>query len=104
MKIVKVTYTAKSDYASQNQSNIKNVMADLQKLHHPGINYNSCVSVDGKTFIHTAFFDSEEDEKVLLGLPSFRFFQEQLKLSGPEVPPKQELLTLVGSSKDVFKS
>ena len=104
MKIVKVTYTAKSDYASQNQSNIKNVMADLQKLHHPGINYNSCVSVDGKTFIHTAFFDSEEDEKLLLGLPSFRFFQEQLKLSGPEVPPKQELLTLVGSSKDVFKS
>ena len=104
MKIVKVTYTAKSEYASQNQSNIKNVMADLQKLHHPGINYNSCVSVDGKTFIHTAFFDSEEDEKVLLGLPSFRFFQEQLKLSGPEVPPKQELLTLVGSSKDVFKS
>ena len=104
MKIVKVTYIAKSEYASQNQSNIKNVMADLQKLHHPGINYNSCVSVDGKTFIHTAFFDSEEDEKVLLGLPSFRFFQEQLKLSGPEVPPKQELLTLVGSSKDVFKS
>ena len=104
MKIVKVTYTAKSEYASQNQSNIKNVMADLQKLHHPGINYNSCVSVDGKTFIHTAFFDSEEDEKVLLGLPSFRFFKEQLKLSGPEVPPKQELLTLVGSSKDVFKS
>ena len=103
MKIVKVTYTLKSEYASQNQNNIKNVMADLQNLHHPGINYNSCVSVDGKTFIHTAFFDSEEDEKVLLGLPSFRFFQEQLKLSGPEVPPKQELLTLVGSSKDIFK-
>jgi len=103
MKIVKVTYTLKSEYASQNQNNIKNVMADLQNLHHPGINYNSCVSADGKTFIHTAFFDSEEDEKVLLGLPSFRFFQEQLKLSGPEVPPKQELLTLVGSSKDIFK-
>ena len=65
-------------------------MADLQKLHYPGINYNSCVSADGKTFIHTAFFNSDEDEKVLLGLPSFRYFQEQLKLSGPEIPPKQE--------------
>jgi hypothetical protein len=104
MKIVKVTYTAKAEYAPQNQGNIKNVMADLRKLQHPGINYNSCASADGKTFIHTAFFDSEEDEKVLLGLPSFRYFQEQLKLSGPEVPPKQELLTLVGSSKDIFKT
>ncbi len=102
MKIVKVTYTAKAEYAAQNQANIKNVMADLQKLNHPGINYHSCVSADGKTFIHTAFFKSEEDEKVLLGLPSFKHFQEQLKASGPEVPPKQELLTLVGSSKSIF--
>ncbi len=104
MKIVKVAYTAKADYAAQNQSNIKNVMADLKKLHHPGINYNSCLSSDGKTFIHTAFFNSDEDEKVLLGLPSFKLFQEQLKASSPEVPPKQELLTLVGSSVEMFKS
>jgi hypothetical protein len=56
MKIVKVTYTAKAEYAEHNQKNIKNVMADLEKLHHPGINYNSCLSAGGKTFIHTAFF------------------------------------------------
>ena len=102
MKIVKVTYTAKADYAEQNQSNIKNVMADLQKLNHPGINYNSCLSADGKTFIHTAFFNADEDEKVLINLPSFKYFQEQLKASGLESPPKQELLTLVGSSKNIF--
>jgi hypothetical protein len=104
MKIVKVTYTTKMEYAAQNQSNIKNVMTDLQKLHHPGINYNSCLSADGKTFIHTAFFNSDEDEKVLIGLSSFKYFQEQLKSSGLEVPPKQELLTLVGSSKNIFNS
>ena len=103
MKIVKVTYTAKAEYTEQNKANIQAVMADLKKMQHPGINYNSCVCADGKTFIHTAFFKSEADEKVLLGLPSFIHFQQQLKANGLEVPPKQELLTLVGTSTDIFK-
>ena len=102
MKIVKVTYTTKLEYAEQNQNNIKNVMFDLQKLNQPGVNYNSCLSADGKTFIHTAFFKSDEDEKTLLQLPSFKHFQEQLKASGLEMPPKQELLSLVGSSRAIF--
>jgi hypothetical protein len=104
MKIVKVTYTAKAGYAEQNQLNIKTVMGDLQQLNHPGIFYHACLKADGKTFIHTAFFKSDEDEKVLLGLASFKTFQEQLKASGPEVPPQPELLTLVGSSTDIFSS
>jgi hypothetical protein len=98
MKIVKVTYTAKIEFAETNQNNIKNVMADLQKLNHPGINYNCCLSANSKTFIHTAFFKSEEDQKLLNELASFKHFQEQLKSAGFEVLPKQELLTLVGSS------
>ena len=102
MKIVRVTYTAKSEFAEQNQGNIKNVMSDLQKLNHPGINYNVCLSADGKTFIHTAFFKSDADEKLLLELPAFKHFQEQLKSAGFETPPKQELMTLVGSSKNIF--
>jgi hypothetical protein len=57
---------------------------------------------DGKTFIHTAFFESDEDQKLLNELPSFKYFQEQLKAGGFEVPPKQELLTLVGSSVNLF--
>jgi hypothetical protein len=104
MKIVKVIYTTKAEYSAQNQSNIKIVMADLQKLNNPGINYNSCLSADGKTFIHTAFFKDEQDEKTLTELPSFKHFQEQLKAGGLEVPPKQELLTLVGSSCNIFGS
>lgn len=102
MKIVKVIYTAKAAYAEQNKINIKNVMADLQKLNHPGINYNACLSADGKTFIHTAFFKSEEDLQLLNELPSFKLFQEQLKSGGLEAAPKQELLTLVGSSITIF--
>jgi|ERR1035437_1066868 hypothetical protein len=104
MKIVKVTYTTKTAFAEQNQNNIKKVMADLQELNHPGINYNCCLSPDGKTFIHTAFFKSSEDEKILFGLPSFIHFQEQLKAEGIETPPKQELLSLVGTSANIFHS
>lgn len=102
MKIVKVTYTTKIEYAEQNSKNITGVMDDLKKLNNPGINYNSCLSPDGKTFIHTAFFKSDEDQKLLNELPSFKHFQEQLKASGLEVPPKQELLSLVGSSTSIF--
>jgi hypothetical protein len=102
MKIVRVIYTINTEFAGQNQSNIKNVMADLQRLNHPGINYNACLGPDGKTFTHTAFFKSDEDQKILNELPSFSLFQEQLKSNGFEVPPKQELLTLVGSSRNIF--
>jgi hypothetical protein len=104
MKIVRVTYTIKAEFAEQNLSNIINVMADLKNVNHPGVNYNVCVNIDGKTFIHTAFFKSDEDQKILIELPSFKHFQEQLKSSGPELAPKQELLNLVGSSNDIFNS
>ena len=65
MKIVKVTYTTKAEFSEQNQRNIKNVMTDLQHANHQGINYNACLSADNKTFIHTAFFKSDEDQKIL---------------------------------------
>lgn len=102
MKIVKVTYTTKAEYAEQNKANVQAVMAELQNLQRPGINYTCCISPDGQTFIHTAFMQTDEDQKVLNELPSFKHFIDQLKASGPEVPPKQELLTLVGTSKPLF--
>jgi hypothetical protein len=102
MKIVKVTYTTKPEYVEHNQSNIKKVMADMQAINNPGINYNSCLGADGISFIHTAFFNSEEDEQVLMKLPSFIQFQQELRANGLEAPPKQELLTLVGSSTNIF--
>ncbi len=102
MRIVKVTYTTTAAYAENNKANISAVMTDLQQLSNPGINYNACVCADDKTFIHTAFFKSDDDQKTLFDLPSFKHFQEQLKASGLEVPPKQELLSLVGSSCEIF--
>lgn len=102
MKVVKVTYTTIAEFAQQNLSNINNVMSDLQNANHPGINYTVCLAEDNKTFTHTAFFKTEEDQKTLSELSSFKHFQTQLKASGPEVQPRQERLTLVGSSKNIF--
>ena len=65
MKIVKVTCATKAEFSEQNKSNIKNVMTDLQNANYQGINYNACLSADNKTFIHTAFFKSDEDQKLL---------------------------------------
>jgi len=104
MKIVKVTYTTTAAFAAQNQMNIKSVMSDLQNADASGINYNSCMAADGKTFTHTAFFKSEEDHQILNELPSFKHFQEQLKSNGFDVPPKQEWLTLIASSVNIFNS
>ena len=102
MKIVKVTYTANLVFAEQNMTNIKAVMNDLRRLNYPGIFYHACIGPDGKSFTHIAFFKSEEDHKLLNYLPAFNYFQQQLKADGFEAPPKQELLTLVGSSEDIF--
>ena len=104
MKIVKVTYTTSAAFAGQNQQNIKNVMADLQNAKYPGINYHACLSADNKTFIHTAFFNTDGDQQLLNELPSFKIFQQQLRESVPEVLPQQELLQLVGSSNEIFNS
>lgn len=101
MKVVRVTYTAAPGYVAQNEKNIQAVMADLQQLQQPGLSYHACLGADGKTFTHTAFFEPAETEKVLFALESFKRFQEQLKASGPETPPKVEQLTLVGSSSKI---
>lgn len=102
MKVVRVTYTVQAGFSGQNQANIRAVMDDLQQANHPGINYYTCMEADGKTFSHNAFFQSDEDEQLLFALPSFKNFREQLKQSEPEINPKQELLTLVGTSKPIF--
>ena len=67
-------------------------MTDLQNANHQGINYNSFLLAENKIFIHTALFKSDEDQRLLNELPSFKRFQEQLKSGGIEIPPNQKLL------------
>lgn len=102
MKIVKVNYTTTPEYAGQNKANIELVMSDLRQLNDPGIRYHSVVAADGVSFMHYAFFESDAGQQILFNLSSFMSFLDQLKASGPVSPPKNELLTLIGSSYDIF--
>jgi hypothetical protein len=104
MKIVRVTYTTSDSFASQNKSNIEAVMHALRIAGNKGINYNACMAADGKTFTHLAFFQTDEEQKALNEIAEFKHFQEQLKASSPEQPPKAEILNFVGSSQDIFPS
>jgi hypothetical protein len=102
MKIVRVTYTTQPGYAAQNAGNIQQVMADLRQIGQPCIFYHVCLGADGQTFTHTAFFEQDEHQQILFDLESFQTFQQQLKASGPALPPAQEFLSLVGSSTPIF--
>ncbi|HUV27103.1 MAG TPA: hypothetical protein VMW34_07025 [Anaerolineales bacterium] len=102
MKAVKVQYTVKAEYADTNKRNIRRIMADLQEIAHPGIKYSSFILEDGKTFIHFGMYSDQEALDVVNNLPSFQFFRDQLKASGPEAPPQGEDLNLVDSSYEIF--
>lgn len=101
MKAVKVQYTVKPAFATHNAENIGKVMADLRKLNNPYIKYSSFLLEDAKSFVHFVITDEKADN-ILNGLESFQKFQSELKASQPEVPPKVEHLSLVGSSYDFF--
>lgn len=102
MKAVKVQYTVKNAYAETNQRNIRKVMMDLRKIAHPGIKYSSFVLDDGKTFVHLGIYSDQAALDVVNKLPSFQFFRDQLKASGPEVPPVGDDLNLVDTSYEFF--
>ena len=103
MRAVKVQYTVKSEYAETNAANIRKVMADLQQLKNDAIKYSTFILEDKKTFIHFAMVKNEFANAVLNELESFKIFQNELKASMPEVPPKLETLSLVGSSYEIFE-
>jgi len=52
MKIVKVTYTVKAEFAKKNQENVNEFITDLRNIKDSGIRYSSYLAEDGKTFTH----------------------------------------------------
>ncbi|MBK0379654.1 hypothetical protein [Mucilaginibacter segetis] len=103
MKIVRVQYTTKAEYAARNQENIKAVVAELKSINHPGVKYSTYLLPDGKTFMHFDHFENEEAHQFLTSLASFKKFADELEASEPETEPKLELLTLVASTEDLFE-
>ncbi|MDB5130822.1 MAG: hypothetical protein JWR02_571 [Mucilaginibacter sp.] len=102
MKIVRVQYTTKAEFANTNKENIRQIVNELRALNHPGIKYSTYVLADGKTFMHFDQFENEAAHEVLTGLESFKKFAAGLSASNPEVEPKLELPALVASTEDFF--
>jgi hypothetical protein len=103
MKMIKVTYTVKPAFASENQKNVKAFINDLGKIANPSLRYLAFLSKDGKTFNHFALYENDEAQKVLFDLPSFQSFQKKRDESGLEVAPQIEELELVASSFNIFE-
>ncbi|MEO5998171.1 MAG: hypothetical protein ABIN89_15610 [Chitinophagaceae bacterium] len=97
MKIVRVQYTTTLEYAATNQENIREVVAEVKTINHPGIKYSCYLLPDGKTFMHFDQFENEASHEVLQALESFKKFEAELWASNLEVEPKLELLCLVAS-------
>lgn len=102
MKIVRVQYTTRLEFATTNQANIRAVVKELESLNHPGIKYSTYLLPDGKTFMHFDQFENEAAHEVLQALASFKKFDAELWASNLEVEPELELLSLVGSTEKFF--
>jgi len=102
MNSVKVQYTVKADYVETNKKNIARVMDDLREINSPDIKYTAFLLDDGKTFVHFVMRANEEAAGILSNLEAFKDFQQQLRNSEPESPPKAENLMLVGTHWDIF--
>ena len=102
MKIVRVQYTTRPEYAAMNRENIRQVVEELKGINHPGIKYSTYVLPDGKTFMHLDHFENEEAHLVLQSLASFKKFANELWASQLEVEPKLDILTLASSTEDML--
>jgi len=102
MKIVRVHYTTRPEFAQRNMENIAGIVNELKLLNHPGIQYSAYLLPDGKTFMHFDHFENEEAHQVLTELASFKKFSAELWASQLEAEPKLELPKLVASTLALF--
>lgn len=101
MKIVRVQYTTKAEFAATNQENIRQIVNELKAINHPGIRYSAYLLPDGKSFMHLDHFENEKAHQLLQSLESFKKFSTELWASKLEVEPKLELLTIAASTEEV---
>jgi len=102
MKIVRVQYTTRPEYAATNSENIRLVVNELETINHPGIKYSTYLFPDGKTFMHLDHLENEKAHQVLQSLSYFKKFSDELWASRLAVEPKLEVLTLVASTEEFF--
>ena len=101
MKVTRVQYTVRENFADENRKNIAAVMTELRALGRNDVRYAVYLQADGRTFIHVVHQRTSEAEPFPTSLASFRHFQAQLK-QNLDIPPKVEQLALVDAATPVF--
>lgn len=101
MIAVKVTYTVKSGYETQNKERIQNFLSDFKKLDSAQFLYTVFQKEGSTTFVHLSQYQNSDIQQELLITPSFLHFQEQ-RDKNLASEPKIEVLTYIGASKPVL--
>jgi len=91
-----VTYTVKSEFVSENKSNIQKFLSDFKTLDQSKFEYKVFVKEDGVTFVHFSSYENEEVQNMVLNIPSFKEFQRLRDESGLNDSHKVEILQSVG--------
>jgi len=100
MATVIVRYKVKSDYTAKNQTLVKAVFEELNRHNPTGFRYASFVAEDELTHFHIASID-DEIENPLVGLASFKAFQDQIADRCDEYPTVSRLTEV--ASYNLFK-
>jgi hypothetical protein len=93
MKTIMVRYKTAEAHTRANELLVRAVFDELRARAPEGIRYATYRLTDGGTFVHIATVESL-DENPLVGLPSFKAFQKQLKERCVEPPVVTELSAL----------
>ncbi|MBW8685569.1 hypothetical protein [Chitinophaga rhizophila] len=99
MIIVKATYGVKEDYIATNKQNINTFLQDFRRL---GDDFKYTVYSNGGTFVHLSHFKNEAIQAIVLATPSFKAFQQARDASGLIIPHQIEVLSLEGSTAEIF--
>lgn len=97
-----VTYKVKPDFVEQNKSNIHEFLNDFKKLDCSDFQYNVYLKDDNLTFVHCSTYKDEKIQTEILNVPPFKEFQKLRDESGLNGTHQVEVLTFVGSSKNII--
>jgi quinol monooxygenase YgiN len=101
MITVIVTYQVKPGFVAENKQNIAKFLADFKTL-PGGFVYEVFTKSDGNTFVHFSSYKDESTQSLVLGMQSFKTFQQLRDDSGLDGSHKVEVLSYVGSTADSF--
>lgn len=96
MTKVLVRYKIKANQITENEALVKEVYKQLDEKKIDGFHYTTLKLSDGVTFVHIAFADNEEANKIFSNLSAFKNFQQNIKDRCDELPVVNSI-TIIGS-------